>query len=448
MSSKQRESKRSNLLKMLVISGLIFTTTSVNLAYAAEPMTLQDIVNTALKNNPAVIESENRWEEKISKVPSATAQPNPTIGFMKEGIPGSPWNIGDAMMTEISLSQEIMHPAKLKAMGKMAVNDAYMTKANYGEKQLEIYTQTKQAYYDYLYAKQAVIIGKESQQLMGQLTKLAQVNYSTGMVPLQDTLKAQTEFSTMTSDLYNMAAMEAVAKAKLSNLMGKSAQNDFEVKEEFSAPAPNFDLAELTKTATAEKPALIGMEYGVEMAKSGVEAANKERLPDFELSIGYATNKEPMIEPMGMGEFMLEDRDPSWKVEFMVMLPVWQSKIKADIKSAEASQKAAQAALENMQNMAELDVQMALTDAQTSWRQIDLYQNTIIPQAEQTYQAATVSYTNGKTDFMTVLEAVNTLRNAKLGMYKAKVDYEKSIANLEKAVGKPLFLDAEIVKIK
>jgi outer membrane protein TolC len=343
-----------------------------------------------------------------------------------------------------------MHPAKLKAMGKMAENDAYMTKASYSDKQLDVYTQTKQAYYDYLYAKQAVIIGKESQQIMGQLTKLAQVNYSTGMVPLQDTLKAQTEFSTMTSDLYNMAAMEVVAKAKLANLMGQSNQTDFEVKEEFTAPAPNFDLAELTKIAIDEKPSLIGMQYGVEMAKSGVEAAHKEKLPDFEFTLGYKTNKEPMVEPdpTGMGGVMFEDRDPSWKVEFMVMLPVWQGKIKANIKSAEAGQEAAQSALKNMQNMTELDVQMALTDSQTSWRQIDLYKNTIIPQAEQTYEAATVSYTNGKTDFMTVLEAVNTLRNAKLGLYKAKIDYEKSIANLEKAVGKPLFLNTEIAKIK
>ena len=47
---------------------------------------------------------------------------------------------------------------------------------------------------------------------------------------------------------------------------------------------------------------------------------------------------------------------------------------------------------------------------------------------------------------MTVLEGVNTLRNARLGLYKAKVDYEKAIATLEKAIGKPLFMEAAIVK--
>jgi hypothetical protein len=37
---------------------------------------------------------------------------------------------------------------------------------------------------------------------------------------------------------------------------------------------------------------------------------------------------------------------------------------------------------------------------------------------------------------MDMLEGVNTLRNAKLALYKAKVEYEKAMANLEKAVGK------------
>jgi outer membrane protein, heavy metal efflux system len=92
-----------------------------------------------------------------------------------------------------------------------------------------------------------------------------------------------------------------------------------------------------------------------------------------------------------------------------------------------------------MQNMTQLDVQMSLTKAQSAWRQIDLYQRNIIPQADQTYQASMVSYTNGKVDVMTVLENLRALRNAKLAHYKAKIDYEMAISELEKAVGKPLF---------
>lgn len=407
----------------------LLVTVPVMAAENQETLTLQQVVDTAVKNNPAVIESQKRWEEKQARIPLAKAWSNPQLGIMKDDIPNSSLNPFDAMMTEYTFTQDIMNPSKLKAMGKMAGSDAEMAKANYQDRQMEVYTAAKQAYYDMLYADKALAIGKENQELMGQLVQIAQVNYSTGMVPLQDTLRAQTEFSKMTTDLLSMTSMAAVTKAKVNNLLGRTADTPFNVKEEFSAPPPNFDLSNLQSEAQAGKPAVVGMQQQVEMAKNGVELAKKQQLPDYQFSIGYKDRKQTMM----------DTQPDTWKMEFMVMLPLWQGKNKAEINSAAASLDAAQASLNNMKNMTELDLQMALTEAQSAWRQIDLYKNTIIPQAEQTYQAGVVSYTNGKVDFMAVLDSLNALRNAKLDYYKARIDYEKAAANLEKAVGRPLF---------
>lgn len=398
-------------------------------AEVQETLSLKQIVDTAIKNNPAVIESQKRWEEKQARIPLAKAWANPQLGIMKDDIPNSSLNPFDAMMTEYTFTQDIMNPAKLKAMGKMAGSDAEMAKANYQDKQMEVYTTAKTAYYDLLYADKALEIGKENQQLMGQLVQIAQVNYSTGMVPLQDTLRAQTEFSKMTSDLLNMAAMAAVAKAKVNTVIGRKADTPFTIKEEFSAPPPDFDLAKLQTEAQTGKPAVVSMERQVEMAKNGVELAKKQQLPDYQFTIGYKDRKQTEM----------ETTPDTWKMEFMVMLPIWQGKNKAEIKSAAAALDASQASLAAMQNMTDLDLQMALTEAQSAWRQIDLYKNTVIPQAEQSYQAGVVSYTNGKVDFMAVLDSLNALRNVRLDYYKARINYEKAAASLEKAVGKPLF---------
>ncbi len=399
-------------------------------AETTEFLTLQQVVSLAVKNNPAVVESQKRWEEKQARVPLAKAWANPEFGIMKDDIPNTSLNPFDAMMTEYTLTQDIMNPSKLKAMGKMADSDALMAKANYQDKQMEVYTAVKEAYYDLLYAEKALEIGKENQQLMGQLVQIAQVNYSTGMVPLQDTLRAQTEFSTMTTDLLTMASMSAVAKAQVNTLLGRPADTPFAIKEEFNAPPPNFNLANLQQAAQTDKPAVAGMQRQVEMAKNGLEVARKQQLPDYQLSIGYKDRKQTMM----------DTQPDTWKMEVMVMLPLWQGKNKAELRSADANLAASEAALASMQNMAGLDLQMALTEAQSNWRRIELYKNTVVPQAEQTYQAGVVGYTNGKVDFMAVLDSLNALRNAKLDYYKARVDYEKAAAKLEKAVGKPLFV--------
>jgi outer membrane protein TolC len=128
----------------------------------------------------------------------------------------------------------------------------------------------------------------------------------------------------------------------------------------------------------------------------------------------------------------------------MAMIPLWQSKNSALVKSAAANLEASQASLTAMQNMAALDAQMAVVEAQSAWRRIDLYKNTIVPVAEQTLQAGIVGYTNGKVDFMAVLDSLNSLRNARLDAYKARVDYEKAVASLEKAIGQPLSAKSDV----
>ena len=430
-TGKWLKSKTLALTALMVIS----VTAPIMAAENQEPLTVQQIVDTAIKNNPQLIEKQKRWEQKTGSIPVASAWSNPKIGIMKDDIPTGTLNPFDGMMTEYTLIQEIMNPSKLKVMGKMAESEALMAKADYQDKQVEIYTNAKQAYLDLLFSSKALEIGKENQQLMGQLVQITQVNYSTGMVSLQDALRAQTEFSKMTTDLLSMSSMEAVAKAKLNTTMGRSADTALVVKEEFTAPPPNFDLEALQKAAAENKPAVQSMQRQVDMGTRGVELAQKQKLPDFEFQLGYKTYK---AEEAGMDEVAVK-KPSTWKVGVMAMIPIWQGKNQGQIKSATANLDAAKASLTNMQNMTSLDIQMALVESQSAWRQIDLYKNTIIPQAEQTYQAGVVGYTNGKVDFMAVLDSLNALRNVKLDYYKTRINYEKAATNLEKAVGKPLF---------
>lgn len=422
-----------NILLMTTLALILNTT----IAAAQAPLTLDEAVSAALKSNPAVIEAQKRWEEKTSRIPLARALPNPKIGIMKDDIPTSSLNPLDGMMTEYELTQEFMNPGKLDAMGKMAESDAAMSAAEYEAKKLAIAAQVKQAYYDHLYNSRAVQIMQENRTLMKQLVDLAQVNYSTGMVALQDTLKAQTEVSKMDAEIAGMEAMVKAASGKVNTLMGRSPNAPLVVKEVFRTSAPNQAYDELVKQAQSG-PAIRGMEQQVEMAKSGVDMAKRQSNPDFELSLGYKSYQSMTssgIDGMGMPTTTRSKQPSTWRIGVMAMIPLWGEKNQAEVKSANASLEASKASLENMKNMQAMDIQMALSDAQAFWRQIELYQKVVIPQSEQTYQAAMVGYGSGKVDLMDVLEGVNTLRNAKLSLYRAKVDYEKAMANLEKAVG-------------
>jgi outer membrane protein TolC len=77
-------------------------------------------------------------------------------------------------------------------------------------------------------------------------------------------------------------------------------------------------------------------------------------------------------------------------------------------------------------------------------RQLELYQTGIIPQANLQINSAMSAYRVNKADFMTLLDSQMTLYKYELEYHQALTEYEKSMANLEAAVGKRFSLKEEV----
>jgi outer membrane protein TolC len=252
----------------------------------------------------------------------------------------------------------------------------------------------------------------------------------------------------METEIINMEAMERMARNRLNYLLGRDADSPLVIREEFSGLVPNFDMAELQGKAQ-DNPAIQSMTWELEMARNNVSMARSQFWPDFKLSFSFvqSTVMDPMLMRMtdtrlNRTDYSLEMRETnrnSWKVGFMVMLPLWFGQYTAKVNSANAGVAAAQATLTDMRNMAGMELSMAVSQSQSAWRLITLYANTVIPQAEQAWQTVITGYRNGRADYMSVMDSLTTLRNARLDYYKSHVDYEKALAGLEQIIGEPFF---------
>ena len=64
--------------------------------------------------------------------------------------------------------------------------------------------------------------------------------------------------------------------------------------------------------------------------------------------------------------------------------------------------------------------------------------NSLLPQAEATFQAALVGYQNGQVDFATLLDSQRQILKAKLDVLNAQTDAQISLAEIEKLIGEEL----------
>jgi outer membrane protein TolC len=67
-----------------------------------------------------------------------------------------------------------------------------------------------------------------------------------------------------------------------------------------------------------------------------------------------------------------------------------------------------------------------------------LYRTTVLPQAEESITAAQAGYRTGRTSFLDLIEADRALRGFQLAYWRALVERESRLAEVEQVVGTEL----------
>ena len=109
-----------------------------------------------------------------------------------------------------------------------------------------------------------------------------------------------------------------------------------------------------------------------------------------------------------------------------------------EVEEAMAERQATKSQHDAIKNAALLAVREMFSRARAAEKSVAFYQDGLLPQAQQSFEATVSAYQAGQVNFATMLEAQRTIREARLGYYKALVDHEQSIVDIEKAVGATL----------
>lgn len=84
------------------------------------------------------------------------------------------------------------------------------------------------------------------------------------------------------------------------------------------------------------------------------------------------------------------------------------------------------------------EIQESLVRARVANRLVDLYRDTLRPQAQAVLEATVAAYQTDRTDYLNLLDSQNTTLDLELDYIRAVSDLETRLAELERAVGTPL----------
>jgi outer membrane protein TolC len=427
--------KLSQFLKVIFFFFLVFIPLSSHAQPEKPRLNVDQLIGEALQNNPQILASKQKWEVFKEKVPQARALPDPMLGL---GIISLPTNFNfrdeDMTMKEISISQMFPFYGKRSLMGEMAGKEAEAVFAEIQEQANRIIREVKTAYYDLSHVYRTTEVVQRNKSIMEDFAKIAETRYSVGEGIQQDVLKAHVEVSKMVDELIMLDQRKRALEAKLNALLDRSPDTSVGEPEEVIFKKIPFTIEELQKTAVDSNPTLMGMKKMIEAKEKAYALAKREYYPDFNFKFAYGQRDNgPDMKRRDMLSGMMEVNIP---IFYKMKQDRKVAEAKADILNWEAQYRA-------MKNEIFFMVRDMATMIQQRERQYELYRTGIIPQASLQVHSAMSAYRVNKVDFLTLLDSQITLFRYEIEYHQALTEYDKSVANLEAAVGKQLFQKGE-----
>lgn len=387
---------------------------------APAPLALGDAVSSALTGNPNLLAARSKWEAMQNRPAQAGAPENPmfTLRGMDMADGGDFPNSNEK---QFALEQPLTGFGKGRLRRQAAEYEARAMEYEYETMALELALEVKETYYGLWSARQAQEIIRDETNVLARLAAVAQTAYAAGQASQADVIKAQTEVTMLAPRLLDLNAQIHNLESKLNVLMGRAADEPFEL-----APLPELAAAagavdDLRGFAEKNRPEIKQAEAILAQARVERTRMAREALPDYRLGVEYRTYRDN--EP-DMAMFMVG-----------VELPLWPGKIRAGKHEADQMVAAGQSALEAKRLETELDVQQAWFNVQTARQTVRLYQDTLIPQARNRYEASEAGYRAGSVDFMDLLESERFLLETRIMAVMAAGEAGMQAARLDRALG-------------
>jgi len=391
------------------------------------PLTLAELESAALANNPEIRAAARRVAVVEARRGSAGALDDPLFMYRGWGTPLSrPWDLNQTQHM-FMYSQSLPGGGKRQLRAQVVEGDVEIAKAEVEAKKRDVLTQVRRAFYELLQNQEGLRFHDEQVALARQGLESARIKYVVGKVPQSDMLKAQIALTRLVEHLVMLQRDGDLARARLNTLQGRDPGTALGVLGDYSPPPALPGLLDLEKTAIENRPELAAISVAIRQSETRTQLAERSFKPDYTLSGGY------MLMPEA------SRYRNTYMAELSVTLP-WLNRGRHDAEIAEAGARveAEKAEYESRRAAVFAEIQESLVRARVAHRLVDLYRDTLRPQAQAVLKATVAAYQADRTDYLNLLDSQNTTLDVELDYIRAVSDLETRLADLERAVGTSL----------
>jgi cobalt-zinc-cadmium efflux system outer membrane protein len=392
--------------------------------------TLSDYLAKAAVNNPELESAFYRWKAALEKILQVKTLPDPRFTFAYY-IQSVETRVGP-QEASVALFQTFPWFGVLDLKGDAAAEEANALKAQYDALKLKIFYDVKNSFYEYAYLAQAIQISREDVGLLKYLESVARARYSAGATPYSDVLKTQVQLGRLEDRLKTLQDLRKPIMAKLAASMNLPPDTTFPWPPSVPVMLISMSDEDIVQQLPQNNPQIKRYEHLEARERAGIELAKKDYYPDFTFGI-----QDIITSPAIMPGTPDSGKD-AVIASVTVNIPFWWEKRSAAVREGEAKLTSTLKGAEALKRTLLSDTELALYKYRDAQRKIDLYQNTLIPKAEEALNVTLEAFQAGTRTSLDLIDAEKTLLEFELSYIRALADQAQRLAELEWLFGKEI----------
>ncbi len=393
---------------------------------------LAALIAEALRGNPRVRAALLEHQASRARVVQASTLPNPALSFTQH-LAGAQTRVGP-QLSSISVSQTLPWFGTLSDRREIATAQSDIMNQSHQEQKAEVVRQVKLAYYDLAYLDQALRITGEEEELLLHYEALAQARYSQGFGQQQEVVKLQAEVTRVLNRQQDLLRQRTDFEAALNVLANRPVDTPVPAVEIGERPAVALDEEALRGNGLSDRPEVRSARLRIESGGHEMRLARRSYRPDFTVGIAWGNVLGRRDEPGRLNPPPGNGRD-TYSLTFGASIPVFRSSYEAGVREADARLSAAEEAYRDAANRVAFAVRTTAFRLTTIEGQLALFEDALLPQAEQALSATEEAYSAGVTGVLELLDSEEMLLDVRLGLARLQADYMKALAEMERAIG-------------
>jgi outer membrane protein, heavy metal efflux system len=388
----------------------------------------------AFANSPELRASFEEWRAASHGPKQARALPDPELTF---GVFVRPMETPmGPMRAQLSIMQMFPWPTKLTASNRAAAYRAEAAQRRFEADALNIAADVARPYWKLWEIERMREIESDEIVILGSLSEQVRARVEMGSADLSELARVDLGSFRARDRLAELDEIERAVSAELVRAIGAPMGTPTPVRTDPPVVARPAESVESLSRAAADHPRVTAMASMSAASSETARAARADRFPRFGLGVEWIiVGQSQMMPPhphSGRDSVMLMGA---------VSVPLWQPAYGAAVGEAKANEAAFRARSVNARNqvMAQTQAQMARVSSEV--RRQQLYEQTLVPQAETAFESVMASYTAGRANVSELLMAERELIELQRQLVELQVEYAIDLAELERTVGRPVDIE-------